>query len=108
VNPEWQVALGLVYKGTLYYEALPTAVRPVPLPARNAFRCALGHEERRYTAVAAAPGRVYGPYVLNLRIGDYVPGLDPKWQRIRFIDAGQYGHRFRRHGHVQDEPERHQ
>jgi CubicO group peptidase (beta-lactamase class C family) len=26
-------------------------------------------------------------WVLTLKVGDYVPGLDPKWRRIRFIDA---------------------
>jgi hypothetical protein len=31
--------------------------------------------------------QVYGPWVLNLKVGDYVPGLDPKWHRIRFLDA---------------------
>jgi CubicO group peptidase (beta-lactamase class C family) len=25
--------------------------------------------------------------VLTLKVGDYVPGLDPKWHRVRFIDA---------------------
>jgi hypothetical protein len=31
--------------------------------------------------------QVYGPWMLNLKVGDYVPGLDPKWHRIRFLDA---------------------
>jgi CubicO group peptidase (beta-lactamase class C family) len=30
---------------------------------------------------------VYGPWVLTLKVGDYVAGLDPKWKRIRFLDA---------------------
>jgi CubicO group peptidase (beta-lactamase class C family) len=31
--------------------------------------------------------QVYGPWVLALKVGDYVPGLDPKWRRVRFVDA---------------------
>jgi CubicO group peptidase (beta-lactamase class C family) len=31
--------------------------------------------------------QVYGLWVLTLNVGDYVSGLDPKWKRIRFIDA---------------------
>jgi CubicO group peptidase (beta-lactamase class C family) len=38
--------------------------------------------------------QVYGPWVLTLKIGDYVPGLDPKWQRVRFIDAANMASGF--------------
>jgi hypothetical protein len=87
VYPQWQVALGLVYQGTLYYEALPTAYGAYPYPLEMRFGV------RSVMKSIAAPlsllhlAEVYGPYVLNLRIGDYVPGLDPKWNRVRFIDA---------------------
>jgi hypothetical protein len=87
VLPQWQVALGLVYQGTLYYEAAQTAYGPYPYPLEMRFGV------RSVMKSVAAPlsllhlAQVYGPYVLDLRIGDYVPGLDPKWQRVRFIDA---------------------
>jgi hypothetical protein len=87
VLPKWQVALGLVHDGTLYYEAAPTPYGSYPYPLEMRFGV-------RSVMKAIAPpmallrlAEVYGPYVLNLRIGDYVPGLDPKWNRIRFIDA---------------------
>lgn len=87
VLPQWQVGLGLVHEGTLYYEAAPTAYGDYPYPLEMRFGV-------RSVMKAVAPplallrlAEVYGPYVLNLRIGDYVPGLDPKWDRIRFIDA---------------------
>jgi hypothetical protein len=87
VLPKWQVAVGLVYDGTLYYEAMPTAYGSYPYPLEMRFGV-------RSVMKAIAPplallrlAEIYGPYVLNLRIGDYVPGLDPKWNRIRFIDA---------------------
>jgi hypothetical protein len=87
VLPQWQVGLGLVHEGTLYYEAAPTAYGDYPYPLEMRFGV-------RSVMKAVAPplallrlAEVYGPYVFNLRIGDYVPGLDPKWDRIRFIDA---------------------
>ncbi|MGL6222512.1 MAG: hypothetical protein ACRC6L_02910, partial [Steroidobacteraceae bacterium] len=87
VLPQWQVGLGLVHEGTLYYEAAPTAYGDYPYPLEMRFGV-------RSVMKAVAPplallrlAEVYGPYVLNLHIGDYVPGLDPKWDRIRFIDA---------------------
>jgi len=87
VLPKWQVALGLVKDGTLYYEASPTRYGPYPYPLEMRFGV------RSVMKSVAAPlsllrlAEVYGPYVLNLHIGDYVAGLDPKWNRIRFIDA---------------------
>jgi CubicO group peptidase (beta-lactamase class C family) len=47
---------------------------------------------------------VYGPYVLNLRIGDYVTGLDPKWNRIRFIDAANMATGFGGTGTLKTHP----
>jgi CubicO group peptidase (beta-lactamase class C family) len=88
VLPKWQVALGLVYQGTLYFEALPTAYGEYPYPLEMRFGV------RSVMKSVAVPlsllhlAEVYGPYVLDLHIGDYVPGLvDPKWKRVRFIDA---------------------
>ena len=37
---------------------------------------------------------VYGPWVMALKIGDYVEGLDPKWKRIRFLDAANMSSGF--------------
>lgn len=87
VLPKWQVALGLVKDGTLYFESSPTRYGPYPYPLEMRFGV------RSVMKSVATPlsllrlAEVYGPYVLNLHIGDYVPGLDPKWNRIRFIDA---------------------
>jgi len=95
VLPKWQVALGLVYQGTLYYDALPTAYGEYPYPLEMRFGV------RSVMKSVAAPlsllhlAEVYGPYVLNLRIGDYVPALaDPKWKRVRFIDAADMATSF--------------
>lgn len=87
VLPKWRVAVALVRDGKLYYEADPTPYGPYPYPLEMRFGV------RSVMKSVAAPlsllhlAEVYGPYVLGLRIGDYVPGLDPKWNRIRFVDA---------------------
>jgi CubicO group peptidase (beta-lactamase class C family) len=46
----------------------------------------------------------HGPYVLNLRIGDYVPGLDPKYRSVRFIDAANMASGFGGTGSLQTHP----
>ena len=104
VNPEWQVALGLVHKGILYYDAQPTAYGDYPYPLEMRFGV------RSVMKSVAVPlsllhlAEVYGPYVLSLRIGDYVPGLDPKWQRIRFIDAANMATGFGGTGTFKTQP----
>ncbi|MDH5273242.1 MAG: serine hydrolase, partial [Gammaproteobacteria bacterium] len=88
ILPKWQVALGLVRDGTLYYEASPTAYGSYPYPLEMRFGV------RSVMKSIAAPlsllrlAEVYGPQVLELHLGDFVPSLvDPKWKRVRFIDA---------------------
>ena len=104
VLPKWQVAVGLVHDGTLYYEASPTPYGGYPYPLEMRFGV-------RSVMKAIAPplallrlAEVYGPYVLNLRIGDYVPGLDPKWSRIRFIDAANMATGFGGTGTLKTHP----
>jgi CubicO group peptidase (beta-lactamase class C family) len=47
---------------------------------------------------------LYGPYVLTLKIGDYVRGLDPKYDRVRFIDAANMATGFGGTGTVRTTP----
>src|SRR5438876_6672863 len=85
--PKWQVAVALVRGGTLYYQDAVTPYGPYPYPLEMRFGV------RSVTKSVFAPlallrlAQVYGPWVLTLKVGDYVQGLDPKWRRIRFIDA---------------------
>ena len=104
VLPKWQVAVGLVHDGTLYYEASATPYGSYPYPLEMRFGV-------RSVMKAIAPplallrlAEVYGPYVLNLHIGDYVPGLDPKWSRIRFIDAANMATGFGGTGTLKTHP----
>ncbi len=87
IYPKWQVAVALVRDGTLYYQDPVTPYGPYPYPLEMRFGV------RSVTKSVFAPlallrlAQVYGPWVLTLKVGDYVPGIDPKWRRVRFIDA---------------------
>jgi CubicO group peptidase (beta-lactamase class C family) len=87
IYPKWQVAVALVRDGTLYYQEPVTPYGPYPYPLEMRFGV------RSVTKSVFAPlallrlAQVYGPWVLTLKVGDYVSGLDPKWRRVRFIDA---------------------
>jgi CubicO group peptidase (beta-lactamase class C family) len=48
--------------------------------------------------------QVYGPWVLTLKIGDYVQGLDPKWHRVRFVDAADMATGFGGTGSTRTHP----
>ena len=94
----------LVFDGTLYYEAEPTAYGDYPYPLEMRFGV------RSVMKSVAAPlsllrlAEVYGPEVLDLKIGDYVPGLDPKWKRVRFIDAANMATGFGGTGTFETQP----
>jgi CubicO group peptidase (beta-lactamase class C family) len=87
LSPEWQVAAALLVGGTLYYQDAITPYGSYPYPLEMRFGV------RSVTKSVFAPlallhlAQEYGPRVLTLKIGDYVNGLDPKWQRVRFLDA---------------------
>jgi hypothetical protein len=104
LRPKWQVATALVRDGTLYYQASPTPYGDYPYPLEMRFGV------RSITKSVVAPlallrlAQVYGPWVLTLRIGDYVPGLDPKWQRIRFRDAADMATGFGGLGSTRTQP----
>ena len=104
VLPQWQVARGLVLDGTLYYEAEATAYGDYPYPLEMRFGV------RSVMKSVAAPlallhlAEVYGPGVLDLKIGDYVAGLDPKWRRVRFIDAANMATGFGGTGTLRTQP----
>jgi hypothetical protein len=104
VLPKWQVARGLVFDGTLYYESEATSYGDYPYPLEMRFGV------RSVMKAVAVPlsllrlAEVDGPDVLNLKIGDYVPGLDPKWQRVRFIDAANMATGFGGTGSFKTQP----
>jgi hypothetical protein len=104
LRPKWQVLNALVHRGTLYHQDSATLYGPYPYPLEMRFGV------RSVMKSVAAPlallrlAETYGPYVLDLRIGDFVPGLHPKWNRIRLIDAADMATGFGGHGSLKTNP----
>jgi hypothetical protein len=104
VYAKWRVAAALVRDGTLYYQESQTPYGAYPYPLEMRFGV------RSVTKSVFAPlsllhlAEIYGPWVLTLKIGDYVPGLDPKWRRIRFIDAANMATGFGGTGTLKTHP----
>ncbi|NBU24741.1 MAG: hypothetical protein EBS39_03805 [Gammaproteobacteria bacterium] len=104
LRPKWQVLNALVYRGTLYHQDSSTPYGPYPYPLEMRFGV------RSVMKSVAAPlallrlAETYGPYVLDLRIGDHVPGLHPKWSRVRFIDAADMSTGFGGFGSLKTRP----
>ena len=104
IYPKWQVAVALVQGGTLYYQEPETPYGKYPYPLEMRFGV------RSVTKSVFAPlallrlAQVYGPWVLTLKVGDYVPGLDPKWRRVRFVDAANMSTGFGGTGSTKTHP----
>jgi hypothetical protein len=102
--PKWQVAGALLVGGTLYYQdaATPYGVYPYPLEMRFGVRSVTKSVFAPLALLRLA--QVYGPWVLTLNVGDYVPGLDPKWRRVRFLDAANMSSGFGGTGSTKTHP----
>ena len=104
VLPRYQVARALVRDGTLYYEAEPTAYGDYPYPLEMRFGV------RSVMKAVAVPlallrlAEVYGPEVMDLKIGDFIPGLDPKWRQVRFVDAANMASGYGGTGTLRTQP----
>lgn len=104
VVPKWRVTVALVRENTLYYQEAPTDYGNYPYTLEMRFGV------RSIMKSVAAPlsllhlAQVYGPYVLNLRVGDYVRGLPAKFERIRFIDLANMASGFGGTGSLRTHP----
>lgn len=87
LKDKWVVMHAAVRDGVVYYQPSATPYGPYPYPEDMRFGV---RSMTKSVTVPLALGRlsqVYGPYVLNLKIGDYVDGLDAGYDEVRFIDA---------------------
>lgn len=87
VREPWRVLTALVRDGTIYYQesSTPCGSYPYPLEMRLGVRSVMKSIGAPLALLRLA--QTFGPYVLTLRIGDFVEGLDPKYREVRFIDA---------------------
>ena len=87
LDPRWMVEAALVKDGILYYQSSPTPYGDYPYPLEMRFGV------RSATKSVAAPlsllrlAQVYGPWVLTLKSATTSRGSNPKWHRVRFLDA---------------------
>ncbi|HXR91105.1 MAG TPA: hypothetical protein VN750_12605 [Steroidobacteraceae bacterium] len=104
VHEKWRLQAALIRDGTLYYQdvATPCGNYPYPLEMRFGVRSVMKSIGAPLALLRLA--QVYGPYILNLRIGDYVAGLDAKYRRVRFIDAANMASGFGGTGSLQTHP----
>ncbi|HEY6517050.1 MAG TPA: hypothetical protein VIY50_12980 [Steroidobacteraceae bacterium] len=87
VLERWRVLAALVRDGTIYHQesSTPHGDYVYPLEMRFGVRSVMKSIAAPLALLRLA--QVYGPYVLTLKVGDYVAGLDPKYRAVRFIDA---------------------
>ena len=104
LRPEWRVAVAVVAHDTLWQAPVETPYGPFPYPEGMRFGV------RSVMKSVAAPlallhlAEQFGPWVLNLKIGDYVPGLDPKYREVRMIDAADMASGFGGQGTLRTHP----
>jgi CubicO group peptidase (beta-lactamase class C family) len=104
LNPHFLVLAALLRDGTLYYQQAMTPYGPYPYPLEMRFGVRSVMKSVGVPLSLLHLAQVYGPWVLTLHIGDYVPGLDPKWKRIRFIDAANMASGFGGTGTLKTQP----
>jgi CubicO group peptidase (beta-lactamase class C family) len=87
VREQWRVLAALVRDGVIYHQdsSTPCGNYPYPLEMRLGVRSVMKSMGAPLALLRLA--QVCGPYVLTLKIGDFVDGLDPKYGAVRFIDA---------------------
>jgi hypothetical protein len=102
--PEWTVATALLRQGVLYYSAsmTPCGAHPYALEMRFGVRSIMKSIAAPLSLLRLA--QVYGPHVLTLKIGDYVAGLDEKFNTVRFIDAANMATGFGGTGTLRIQP----
>lgn len=102
--PQWRVEAALVRDGVLYYQESKTPYGPYPYPLEMRFGVRSVMKSVGAPLALLRLAKVYGPWVLSLKIGAYVPGLDPKWNRIRFLDAANMSTGFGGTGSLKTDP----
>ena len=87
LSDDWIVLKALVKDGVVYYHESETPYGVFPYPQDMRFGVRSMTKSVTVPLALASLSQAYGPYVLNLKIGDYVDGLHPGYDEVRFIDA---------------------
>jgi CubicO group peptidase (beta-lactamase class C family) len=87
LNERWVTMKAIIKGGTVYYQSAKTPLGAFPYPEEMRFGIRSMTKSITVPLALARLAKVYGPYVLNLKIGDYVEGLPDGYKKVRFIDA---------------------
>lgn len=87
VREQWRVLAALVRDGTIYHQESSTSCGNYAYPLEMRFGVRSVMKSIGAPLALLRLAQVCGPYVLTLRIGDFVAGLDPKYRAVRFVDA---------------------
>ena len=104
VREKWRLQLALIRDGTLYYQQTPTPYGDYPYPLEMRFGVRSVMKSIGAPLALLRLAETYGPYVLDLRVGDYIPGLHPKYRSVRFIDAANMASGFGGTGSLRTHP----
>ena len=101
---KWRVIGALVRDGTIYYQESSTPYGNYAYPLEMRFGVRSVMKSIGVPLALLRLAQVCGPYVLTLRIGDFVDGLDPKYRAVRFLDAANMATGFGGTGTWQTHP----
>jgi len=87
LREKWITMRALVKGGKIYFRSAKTAFGEFPYPEEMRFGIRSMTKSITIPLALARLARVYGPYILNLKISDYIEGLHPGYDDVRFIDA---------------------
>jgi hypothetical protein len=87
LSDKWIVMNAAVKDGIVYFQDSKTPYGSFPYPQDMRFGVRSMTKSITVPLALARLSQVYGPYVLNLKVGDYVHGLHPGYDEVRFIDA---------------------
>ena len=104
VQEKWRVQTALIREGTLFHQQTPTPCGdyPYPLEMRYGVRSVMKSIGAPLALLRLA--EVYGPYVLGLKVGEYVEDLDAKYRRVTFLDAANMASGFGGTGSLRTHP----
>ena len=87
LSEKWIVMKAVGKDGKIYYQDSKTAFGAFPYPEEMRFGIRSMTKSISVPLALARLAKAYGPYILNLKIGEYVEGLHPGYNDVRFIDA---------------------
>ncbi|MBS0367382.1 MAG: hypothetical protein JSR67_16330 [Proteobacteria bacterium] len=104
LEAHWVVISALVRDGVLYYQESPTPCGNFPYPLEMRFGVRSVMKSVGVPLALLRLAQTFGPAVRELKVGDYVAGLHPKYRHIRFLDAANMATGFGGVGSLNTEP----